>query len=58
MTDWRKFEHLLPEVKVSLINEPIEPVREEPEPEPKSARERAEHLGWRVVETTGRMNAT
>ena len=42
MTDWRKFEHLLPEVKVSLINEPIEPVREEPEPEPKSARERAD----------------
>jgi hypothetical protein len=39
MTDWRKFEHLLPEVKVTLINEPIEP---EPVPEPESARARAD----------------
>jgi hypothetical protein len=47
MTDWRKFEHLLPEVKVSLINEPIEPVRELPEP--KSARERADRR-WHMKE--------
>jgi hypothetical protein len=48
MTDTRKFEHLLPQVKVSLINEPIEP---EPEPEPKSARERANRR-WRMDERT------